>query len=140
MVGFEIKTVHNILKRNFESLPVHKELENLTGMQRWVIGYLSEHEGKDVFQRDLEEEFSVRRSTATGILQLMEKNELITREPVSHDARLKKLVLTPKAIEIQKMITEGIIEHEKMLCEGISQDDLEVFFKVMKQIRKNLEK
>ena len=73
-------------------------------MQRWVIGYLSEHEGKDVFQRDLEEEFSVRRSTATGILQLMEKNELITREPVSHDARLKKLVLTPKAIEIQKRL------------------------------------
>lgn len=140
MVGFEIKTVHNLLKRNFESLPVHKKLSNLTGMQRWVIGYLSEHEGNDVFQRDLEEEFSVRRSTATGILQLMEKNDLITREAVSHDARLKKIVLTPKAIEIQKMITEGIIEHEKMLCEGISQDDLDVFFKVMKQIKKNLEK
>ncbi len=140
MVGFEIKTVHNLLKRNFESSPVHKKLSNLTGMQRWVIGYLSEHEGKDVFQRDLEEEFSVRRSTATGILQLMEKNDLITREAVSHDARLKKLVLTPKAIEIQKMITEGIIEHEKMLCEGISQEDLDVFFKVMKQIKTNLEK
>ena len=140
MVGFEIKTVHNLLKRNFESSPVNKKLENLTGMQRWVIGYLSDNEGKDIFQRDLEEEFSVRRSTATGILQLMEKNDLITREAVSHDARLKKLVLTPKAIEIQKKITEEIKEHEKMLCEGISQEDLDVFFKVMKQIKTNLEK
>lgn len=140
MVGFEIKTVHNLLKRNFESSPVNKKLKNLTGMQRWIIGYLSDNEGKDIFQRDLEEAFSVRRSTATGILQLMEKNDLITRESVSYDARLKKLVLTPKAIEIQKIITEGIRRNEEMLCEGISQEDLEVFFKVIKQIRKNLEK
>lgn len=140
MVGFEIKTVHNLLKRNFESSPVNKKLKNLTGMQRWIIGYLSDNEGKDIFQRDLEEEFSVRRSTATGILQLMEKNDLITRESVSYDARLKKLVLTPKAIEIQKIITEGIRRNEEMLCEGISQEDLEVFLKVIKQIRKNLEK
>lgn len=140
MVGFEIKTVHNLLKRNFEALAKGHEQEKLTGMQRWIIDYLSDHEGKDIFQRDIEDEFSVRRSTATGILQLMEKNDLITRETVCHDARLKKLVLTPKAIEIQKNITEEIKEHEKMLCEGISQEDLDVFFTVMKQIKKNLEK
>ena len=140
MVGFEIKTVHNLLKRDFESLPIQKEMKNITAMQKWIIGYLSDNDKKDIFQRDLEEEFSVRRSTATGILQLMEKNDLITREAVPHDARLKKLVLTPKAIEIGKMITEGIIEHEKMLCEGISQEDLDVFFKVMKQVKTNLEK
>lgn len=140
MVGFEIKTVDNLLKRKFESSPVNEKLENLTGMQRWIICYLSRNEGKDIFQRDLEEEFSVRRSTATGILQLMEKNDLITRESVSYDARLKKLVLTPKAIEIQRIIAEGIRKNEEMLCEGISEEDLEVFFRVIKQIRKNLEK
>ena len=138
MVGFEIKTVHNLLKRDFESLPIHKEMKNITAMQKWIIGYLSDNEDKDIFQRDLEEEFSVRRSTATGILQLMEKNNLITREAVSYDARLKKLVLTQKALDIQNEIDEEIKAHDKKISEGISKDDLEVFFKVMKQIRKNL--
>ena len=138
MVGFEIKTVHNLLKRDFESLPIQKEMKNITAMQKWIIGYLSDNEDKDIFQRDIEEEFSVRRSTATGILQLMEKNNLIKREPVSYDARLKKIVLTQKALDIQNEINQEIKAHDKKLSQNISKDDLEIFFKVMKQIRKNL--
>lgn len=138
MVGFEIKTVNNLLERDFKSLPIYDKFKNITCMHRWIIDYISEHEGKDVFQKDLEEEFSIRRSTATGILQLMEKNDLIMRKSVSHDARLKKLVLTPKALEIQHEIREEIKAHDKKLSRGISEDDLEVFFKVMKKIRKNL--
>ena len=138
MVGFEIKTVHNLLKRDFESLPIQKKMKNITAMQKWIIGYLSDNEDKDIFQRDIEEEFSVRRSTATGILQLMEKNNLIKREPVSYDARLKKLVLTKKALDIQNEINQEIKAHDKKLSQNISKDDLEIFFKVMKQIRKNL--
>ena len=138
MVGFEIKTVHNLLKRDFESLPIQKEMKNITAMQKWIIGYLSDNDKKDIFQRDIEEEFSVRRSTATGILQLMEKNNLIKREPVSYDARLKKIVLTQKALDIQNEINQEIKAHDKKLSQNISKDDLEIFFKVMKQIRKNL--
>ena len=138
LVGFEIKTVHNLLKRDFESLTIDKEMKNITAMQKWIIGYLSDNEDKDIFQRDIEEEFSVRRSTATGILQLMEKNNLIKREPVSYDARLKKIVLTQKALDIQNEINQEIKAHDKKLSKNISKDDLEIFFKVMKQIRKNL--
>ena len=138
LVGFEIKTVHNLLKRDFESLTIDKEMKNITAMQKWIIGYLSDNDKKDIFQRDLEEEFSVRRSTATGILQLMEKNNLIKREPVSYDARLKKIVLTQKALDIQNEINQEIKAHDKKLSKNISKDDLEIFFKVMKQIRKNL--
>ena len=68
----------------------------------------------------------------------MEKNNLIKREPVSYDARLKKLVLTKKALDIQNEINQEIKAHDKKLSKNISKDDLEIFFKVMKQIRKNL--
>lgn len=138
MVGFEIKTVHNLLKRDFEKLLNNEKMKNITGVQKWVIGYLSEHEGEDVFQRDLEDEFSIRRSTATGILQLMEKNDLIVRVPVSYDARLKKLVLTQKALDIQYEINREIQAHDKKLRNGISEEELEVFFKVMNKIKRNL--
>lgn len=138
LLGAEIKAVHNLLKREIKSLPVYRNNEHITKMQKMIIIYLGERQEKDIFQRDLEEVFSIRRSTATGILKLMEKNELIRRECVSYDARLKKIVLTERSLDIKKEITEEIKLHDKKLSKDISKKDLEVFFKVMNQIRKNL--
>ena len=45
---------------------------------------------------------------------------------------------TSEESNIQNEIDEEIKAHDKKISEGISKDDLEVFFKVMKQIRKNL--
>lgn len=81
----------------------------------------------------------IRRSTATLILQLMEKNALLTREPVEYDARLKKLELTPKAIAIYERIREKSIEVEERLCRGLSEEEVAFFFSIMDEIRRNLE-
>lgn len=51
-------------------------------MNGWVIVYLAHNSDRDVFQRDLEERFNVRRSTVSNILSLMEKKGLIKRESV----------------------------------------------------------
>ena len=72
-----------------------------TGMQGWIIGFLHRNEDRDMFQRDVEAEFNIRRSTATGILQLMEKTAS-SAGAVAYDARLKKLVLTPKALAVHE--------------------------------------
>ena len=93
-VGGEIRMLSNLIKRCMDDgMP-----PETTGMQGWIIGFLHRNEDRDMFQRDVEAEFNIRRSTATGILQLMEKNGFLLREPVAYDARLKKLVLTPKAL------------------------------------------
>src|SRR5690606_41099126 len=54
--------------------------DGLTSMQGWIIGYLSKHKEQPVFQRDLEKQFNIRRATASGLLQLMERNGLLRRE------------------------------------------------------------
>ena len=100
-VGGEIRVLSNLIKRCMDDgMP-----PETTGMQGWIIGFLHRNEDRDMFQRDVEAEFNIRRSTATGILQLMEKNGFLLREPVAYDARLKKLVLTPKALAVH----EGVI-------------------------------
>ena len=43
----------------------------------------------DVFQKDVEEEYSLRPPTATKILKDMEKNGLIRRETVPYDSEIK---------------------------------------------------
>ena len=55
--------------------------DGLTTMQKHVLKFiLLETLHREIYQKDVEEEFQIRKSTATGILQLMEKNGFIYRE------------------------------------------------------------
>lgn len=139
LIGHEIKTLSNMIKRRIINIPIIVDTDRITGMHSWVIGYLYDNQDKgDIFQRDLEAGFSIRRSTATGILQLMEKNGLIYREPVAYDARLKKLVLTPKAISIHEQVVAEINKTEEDLIKGLTEEELNSFFTIIEKIKKNI--
>ena len=136
-LGIEIRNLNNCVKRFVQSTKP-AELEESTGVHGWAIRYFYENRDKDVFQRDFEVRFSIRRSTATNLLKLMEKNGLITREPVKYDARLKKIVLTEKAIKIHKKANKNIQMIENTLKSGITDEDLETFYRVVDKIKANL--
>ena len=139
-IGFELRVIQNMIARKLNATPVFTKLHELTGTHGYVINYLMDHLDEDVFQKDIEQAFSVRRSTASGVLNLMEKNGLIERHEVMHDARLKKLVLTPKAIELSNSISAEIERTEEAALKGISQKELDTFYSVLDQMRNNLEK
>jgi len=103
-----------------------------------ILGYLYHHREDEIFQRDIENEFLIRRSTVTGILQLMEKNGLIFRQSVAKDARLKQLKLTPKAIAANERIEAKIDRMEAKLIRDIGEADLKIFYAVTEQMKKNL--
>ena len=137
-LGFEIRTLNNCVKRFVQSTRP-KEFEESTGVHIWAIRYFYENCDKDIFQRDFEARFSIRRSTATNMLKLMEKNGLITRQSVSYDSRLKKIVLTNKGIEIYKIATKNIERIENTLKKGITEEELLSFYSVSDKIKANLE-
>ena len=138
-IGFEIKTITNLVKRQIDSSNVIKDLDNMTGMHGWIIGYLyNKCQQGDVYQRDLELQFSIRRSTATKILQLMEKNGLIKRLAVDFDARLKKLVLTDKAIAIHQLVEKEIDKTEARLTKGFTQQEKDTLVELLDRIKDNM--
>jgi DNA-binding MarR family transcriptional regulator len=92
-----------------------------------------------VFQRDIEEAFGIRRSTATVMLQQLERKELIERLPVEGDARLKSIVLTGKAAEFCRVLHQDRDKMEAVMRQNISPEELTVFFTVADKIRENLE-
>lgn len=136
-LGFEIRTLNNCVKRFFQATKP-PELQQSTGVHGWAIKYFYENRNKDIFQRDFEERFSIRRSTATNMLKLMEKNGIITRESVDYDARLKKIVLTKKAVAIHKKAVKNIEMIESTLKNGITDEELASFYKVADKIKLNL--
>ena len=90
-IGYKIRLIHNQIHKRMEAKKQENEKEPLTGMQRWTLGFLRDHDGKDIYQKDIETEFSVSRATASNMLAVMERKGLVRRETVEHDARLKKL-------------------------------------------------
>ena len=138
-IGFVVRRLSNLIKRDVESSKQRIGLDPLTDVNGWAIGYLYDNRDKDIFQKDFENKFSIRPSTASNILKTMEQKGLIERLSVESDARLKKIVLTDAAIEIHKRITEEIAEREKRLRMGIDEADLDVFFEVINRLSFNME-
>ncbi len=139
-VGFRVRTLSVSIKRAVDAAKQRQEAQNCTGTHGWVIGYLYDNRHRDVYQRDIEKHFSVRRPTMTAILQLMEKNGLLERTRDEKDARLKKIVLTPLALEIHQRHETGIEQFETLIRQGISDEDMKKFFEICEKLQQNVEK
>ena len=92
----------------------------------------------NIFQKDIEAEFKICRSTVTNILKLMEKKGYIKRESVPYDARLKKLVLTDTGRELHEKTKDMIDMLEEQTVAGISKEDLDTFYRVIDQVKNNV--
>ena len=138
-IGLEIRILSNLCRREMDRSSSIQYVESVTGTNGWIIGYLADNQGRDIFQRDLEEEFSVRRSTASKVLKLMEQKGLIRRESVPYDARLKKLVLTDTALEMHSHVVRDSERLEAKLTKGLTDEDLQTFFAIAEKIKDNLQ-
>lgn len=136
-IGFKVRTLSVAMRR---ALDIGRPENGCTGTHGWVIGYLYDHRDREVYQRDIEKKFSVRRPTMTAILQLMEKNGLLERTRDENDARLKRLCLTPLALEIHERHDREIDEFEARIREGISEQELSSFFGTLDRIYDNVAK
>lgn len=136
--GRLVRMLNHQLKRNQKPEEAVED-DELTPMQRHILNYiLLETLHRDIYQKNLEEEFQVRKSTVSGILKLMEKNGFIYRESVKEDARLKRILPTKKAEALRPSILEHIHETEIRMTEGVSEQDLFLCKKVLYQMCQNL--
>ena len=144
-LGFQIHALSRMIRRQTDKIAFQSsgEEENNpvpgNAQHGWIIGYLYHHQDRDIYQRDLQEAFRIRRSTVTGILQQMEKNGMVTRSSVENDARLKKITLTPKAIALHESIISGIQKTEEMISKGLTPEEKKAFLLTCQKIRENLE-
>ena len=113
VIPAQLRRVDNLIFRRLNQFARANGVEQATPMHGWIIEYLYRHRDEPVFQRDIEREFSITRSTVTNILQLMERKGYIRRLSVPQDARLKQLVLTE----------EGVLFHEKTMLSFHQTDD-----------------
>jgi DNA-binding MarR family transcriptional regulator len=139
-IGFTVKMLANLLKREVDKAMLEVFQDEATANHCRIIGYLHCNRNRDVYQRELETHFHIRRSTVTQTLQLMEKNGLVQRVPAENDARQKKLLLTERGVEMHRKGMQCIDHFEEQLCEGITDEELDAFMGTMKKLFDNLGK
>lgn len=133
-LGILINKISNQLKRKMD-----KEMNdnyNLTKTQSLVLSYINSN--KDIYQKDIEKRFSIRRSTATEILNLMEKRNLIKRIPSKLDKRINIIEITEEGKKLEKVGKEKIKELEKQMTKSLTREEKKELIKLLEKVEQNL--
>ena len=135
--GAQINLLSRMLKRR---LNVTLQGLGITAIQSRVMFYIMDHcPAGPVFQRDVEQAFSLSRSTATGILQQLEEKGLLRRESVESDARLKSLVPTDRAAQLDAEVRACLRQTEEVLTRGLSGGQVQLFKETLAAMAQNLD-
>ncbi|MCF0149569.1 MAG: MarR family transcriptional regulator [Clostridium sp.] len=135
-VGKKINILSHKIKRRIGKVSLEY---GISGMQAKILGFIYVNSAnRDIFQKTIEEEFDIRRSSVTSVLTLMEKNELIKRESVSEDARLKKIIITEKGVQVNKLVYKEIKSIEKAIADTLPEEELDIFISNLDKLIKNI--
>ncbi len=132
----EIKKLNNEIMRS----KINTDFEILKHMnfsQVQILKYILDkmEESEDIYQKDLESALNIRKSTVSGILDTMEKNNIIKRQHISGKT---KVILSDCALEKHAEIINNLKMLESRITYGIHKEDLEIFYKVVDQMRENI--
>ena len=139
-IGLQLRSLDNLIRRYFDFSSHKKEIETITGNNGWIICYLADNADKNIYQKNLEDHFTITRSTASKVLSLMEHKGLILRQAVATDARLKRLILTEKAWKLKELMREDSENMEQRLIGGFSDEELTVLHSYLQRMKENMTK
>lgn len=138
-LDIELRCISRKLIRELFSTSRHQQIESEIGTNWWILGYINRNSDHDVFQKDLEKEYNVSRSTASKNVDFLIRNGYLSRESVDYDARLKKLVLTDKAEKVLDLMKKNGEDLNRKVTRNFSEKELEEFRSYLHRISENLD-
>ena len=89
-------------------------------------------------QCELARKLGIEGPTLVRLLDQLEKRELIRRATAPDDKRMKKCVLTPKAVREIGRIEGVMTDLRSVLMQGLAPDELNTALKIMQRMHCNL--
>jgi len=112
--------------------------DEVTSTNMRIIRFLKVNEHRDIYQKDVEKEFGITRSTASRVLVLMEEKGLVKRLSVEHDARLKKLILTEKSSQMGEVMHQVGEKTDAQLLKGFSEEEIKTLYAFIDRMVENM--
>lgn len=106
--------------------------------QMIIMDYILNHQNEDIYQKDLEEVLHLRRATVSGVLQTMEKHELVERVLCDNDVRCKKIILKEKAKKMFDVKKIEFFKLEEVIKKGLSDEEIEIFCHIIESMQNNI--
>lgn len=137
-IGHELAYTNNLIARKIARGGNNKYAMNISPIQVRIVKYLVKQNNKAILQKDMEYLFNIRRSTVSGVIKTMEKNNIIIRENVKDDNKSKEIKLTEDVYKRANDLVKELKELDLELLKDVDKEDLEVFMRVLKNIQNNL--
>ncbi|MBO0469822.1 MarR family transcriptional regulator [Enterococcus sp. DIV0242_7C1] len=136
--ALKVKIVSNELNRKVAEI-LKEDGEPSSGIQMRILNFIHRKNCKSaaVYQKDVEQEFDIRRSTVSGILQRLEKRGMIERQSCKEDNRLKAIFLTAAGEQKVRENIDKLESFDARLINDIPTEELDVFFHVLEKLSEN---
>jgi DNA-binding MarR family transcriptional regulator len=144
-LGFELVTLGHLLKRERDRAndevkrivlgPDNKVLCTDLG----IIRFLAENTGKEIYQKDIEQFLFLTAPSVSNKLRGLEKKGLINRIYSKTDTRLKQVIMTEKAWDIDRKMRDEIGNFENRVSNLLSDDEKDVLVKVINKLKSEFE-
>lgn len=134
----KINKVSTKIKREITNLKKLHDIDELSGENGRVLGFIY-HNKEKIYQKDIEKEFGITRSTASNTISLLEKKGFLKRNNSEEDQRLKSLVLTEKGINHVKIVSYELSKFDKEIEDNFTDDELNQFISYLEKLEKILD-
>jgi DNA-binding MarR family transcriptional regulator len=134
-LGFWVYQVNQVLRRELYRAFAGMGLD-ITPEQWMVLVRLWEQDGCS--QNDLADGTCKDRPTISRVLDVMERNGLVTRTAHPADRRQRVVLLTRKGKDLQRTAVPRVREIVAALEQGVPEADLEVTLRTLQRIAHNL--
>ncbi|KDB01187.1 MULTISPECIES: MarR family winged helix-turn-helix transcriptional regulator [Apilactobacillus] len=134
-IGRQLKIASTQLTKKFDKFAIQYDL---TSMQMSVIDFLTLFYDQEMFQKDIEHEFNIRRSTASTLLKRMEDKGLVRRVESNKDARQKQVILTDLAVQYEDDIQKFMVETQQQIHSFLSDEEYDALESSLDKIIKHM--
>lgn len=95
--------------------------------------------GEKINRKYLQEMMQLSGPTVTGLLDGLEKKDIIKRNINELDKRALDIVITPSGLELIDKIQSVMAEQEQVIVQGMSPDERKIFYELLKKAYSNVQ-
>lgn len=116
---------------------IGKNIESYNIGSGQYIFLIALYRKEGISQEQISEYLKVDKATTAKAIKRLEKEGYIRRAIDENDKRAYKIYLTQKALNIKSELYDVIREWESMLSSGLSENEKEIFMKMLKNMAEN---
>ncbi len=111
----------------------------LTSTQADILLYLASCGHNGVSLKEISAFMGLSHPTVIEVVKRLEQNDYVRNVPDEVDRRCRNIRLTDKGAGLQEMMMGYRDELDQQLARNIAPEELETFYRVLRQVQENLE-